>query len=110
MSIFFWKNNNIIDMFASELANELYGKIHPSEAKKYFEGFSDKKEKKDISNKMQREIQSAVKNIIQFKLVNKLGVYGKARLHLKFKARLEELGFEKDVVKQINEIVMLNTP
>ena len=110
MNLFFWKKNNAIDIFATELANELFSAIQPSAAKKLFDDTADKNEIKKIEKKMGKELQSIIKTVQQFKVVNSLGVYGKARLHLTFKVRLEELGYDKHIVNKLNEIVMLSTP
>ena len=110
MNLFFWKNNKIIDSFASELANELYSHVQPQVAKEYFEGVTDKKQMRKNEKKVSGEIQGMVKKINEFKFIQSLGVYGKARLHLRFKLRLEELGYDQQVANKLNEIVMLKTP
>ena len=113
MNLFFWKKNKAIDVFANELANELFSTIQPSSAKKLFEeseGFSSKKQLRKAEDKMDKEIQNIIKKVNQFKVINSLGVYGKARLHLKFKVRLEELGYDGVIVNKLNQIVMLKTP
>ena len=59
---------------------------------------------------MEKEVHGIIKKVNQFKVVNSLGVYGKARLHLKFKVRLEELGYDVTIVNKLNEIIMVKTP
>ena len=110
MNIFFWKNNALIDSFASELAGELYSNVNPDLVRQFFEGSSDKKQMRKSEKKLQNELSGIIKKINEFKLINSLGVYGKARLHLKFKLRLEELGYDKQVVDKLNETLMLKTP
>lgn len=110
MNIFFWKKNNAIDIFANGLANELFSIVSPSDAAKYFDGISDEKQMKKIVNKLQREIQGIIRKVNQFKVINSLGVYGKARLHLKFKVRLEELGYDAKIVNKLNQVIMVKTP
>ncbi|MCK5001894.1 MAG: hypothetical protein KAJ92_00260 [Gammaproteobacteria bacterium] len=110
MNLFFWKKNNVIDTFANELANELFSTIQPSVAKTFFENSFDKKQMKKTEKKMEKEIQIIIKKVNQFKAVNSLGVYGKARLHLSFKERLEELGYDSSIINELNEIIMLRTP
>ena len=110
MNLFFWKNNRAIDSFANQVANELFRSIQPEAAKKYLDGASDKKQTRKFEKKMQNELLWLVKKINEFKLINSLGVYGKARLHLKFKIRLEELGYDARVTSKINEVVMVETP
>ena len=110
MNLFFWKNNRTIDTFSNELANELYSNINPQAAIEYLEGLSDKKQMRKYEKKMQQELQGIIRKIIEFKTMNSLGVYGKARLHLKFKLRLEELGYDPRVAVKLNEILMVKTP
>lgn len=110
MSLLFWKKNKIIDSFASELASELYSNLQPQIAKQFFEGASDNKQMKKNEKKIRNEIQGVIKKINEFKFINSLGVYGKARLHLKLKLRLEELGYEQQIANKLNEIVMVKTP
>ena len=110
MNLFFWKSNRVIDSFANQLANELFSNIQPEAARKYLDGASDKKQIRKYEKKMQNELQGLVKKINEFKLINSLGVYGKARLHLKFKLRLEELGYDARVTSKLNEVLMVETP
>jgi hypothetical protein len=110
MNLFFWKSNRLIDSFANELANELFSHIQPEAAKQYLDGVSDKKQTKKFVKKMQNELKGLVKRINEFKVINSLGVYGKARLHLKFRLRLEELGYDPRAIEKINQVLMVETP
>lgn len=110
MNLFFWKNNELIDLFANKLASELYSNVNPDQARQFFESSLDKKQMRKSEKKLQTEMGGIVKKINEFKLINTLGIYGKARLHLKFKLRLEELGYDKQIVDKLNEAVMLKTP
>ena len=110
MNLFFWKNNKLIDSFANELAGELFSNVNPDQARLFFEGSSDKKQMRKSEKNLQNQLSVIINKINEFKLINTLGVYGKARLHLKFKLRLEELGYDKPVVDKLNETLMLKTP
>lgn len=110
MSLFFWKKNKVIDIFASNLANEFFSAIQPEVARSYFsKPATDKREKKMIKN-IDDKIRDIIKKIEQFRASNSLGVYGKARLHLKFTERLKDLGYDNHVATKINEHIMLKTP
>ena len=110
MNIFFWKKNNAIDIFANELSNELFSIVSPLDAEKLFiQELSDDKKTIKIAKKMRQQIQGVITKVNQFKIINSLGVYGKARLHLKFKVRLEELGYEAAIVDKMNRLIMLET-
>ena len=108
MQIFFWKKNKQIDAFANTIANDLYSTIPPEIAQDYMNGPDSKTKKVNI--KVARKLDDIVLRIKQFRAENRIGVYGKARLHLKFMARLEELGYEKKVAKLFNEQTMIRTP
>lgn len=110
MNLFFWRKNKAIDMFASNLANELYSTIQPDTAKQYFGSASADKEARKIQKKIDGKIQDIIKQIEHFRAVNSLGVYGKARIHLTFAERLNELGYDANIAKKINEHIMLKTP
>ena len=118
MNLFFWKKNNTIDVFASSLANELFSTIQPQKAKEFItqsiDNQSEKKKKRikeqKEKNKFETQIDLVVKHINEFKVINSLGVYGKARLHLKFSERLKELGYNESVTKKINDMIMVRTP
>lgn len=109
MNLFFWKNNKLIDTFANEVASELYSNLQPQLVKNFFEKKSFGKKLNKDDKKLLAEMQTVIKKVDEFKYIHSLGVYGKARLHLKFKIRLEELGYEKKIVDMLNEIVMLRT-
>jgi hypothetical protein len=110
MNLFFWKNNGLIDSFASELADELFSNVNPDQARLFFEGSSDKKQMRKSEKKLQTQLSGIIRKINEFKLINTPGIYGKARLHLKFKLRLEELGYDRRVIDKLNETLMLKTP
>jgi len=110
MGLLFWKNNNVIDTFANEIANKFFGTVQPQLAQDYFTGSVDKKQAKKTSKNVDREIQDIIRGIAEFRVIHSLGVYGKARLHMKFRERLEELGYSTEVAERLNEIIMLKTP
>ena len=113
MNLFFWKKNNTIDVFASSLANEMFSTVQPMTANDYFTKLiKNKKIKKERKEKQQMDYQLeyTVKQINQFKTINSLGVYGKARLHLKFSERLKELGYDEVTTKKINDMLLVRTP
>lgn len=110
MNLFFWRKNKHIDVFAGSLANELYSAVQPEQMKKYLRlEKGDKKAQKEI-RKIESQFNNAIKLVQQFRATHSLGVYGKARLHLKFIERLEELGYDKNSAKKVNEIILLKTP
>lgn len=108
MSIFFWKKNKSIDIFANELANDFYSYVQPKLVKDYFQsalikGKEGKKNKKVVED----NLQSLVKQIQQYRVTGNLGTYGKARFQLKFDERLRELGYDKETVTKLSEFVLI---
>lgn len=114
MSILFWRKNKQIDAFAMMVADEFYSRLPPDVVKGHFELEAKDKQEKKREHKMSKKIGGlvvgTVSQIQQFRGQESLGVYGKARLHMKFKERLIELGYEKEITEQINEVIMLKTP
>lgn len=110
MSLFFWKKNKHIDIFASTLANELYSLAQPQVAKDYFDTATKDKDARKARKKFGANLQEVIRQVNQFRISHSLGIYGKARLHLKFSERLKELGYDAGTVAKINETVMLGTP
>ena len=110
MSLFFWKKNKGIDIFANKLANELFSSVQPQSIKDYFHASSKDKSAKKNKKNVDANIQGIIKQIQQFRVTHSLGTYGKARLQLKFNERLKELGYDKDSVSKLNEFILVNTP
>jgi len=108
MPIFFWKKNKQIDAFANSIANDLYSTIQPDAALEFVNELGSKTSK--TGAKVARKLDDVILRINQFRAENPLGVYGKARLYMKFAEQLEELGYEKKVVKVLNEKIMVRTP
>ena len=110
MRLFFWRKNKIIDVFASSLADELYSLVQPDAAKDYLDNKSAGKQAEKSRRKIDRQLEDVVAQVQQFRMANSLGVYGKARLHLKFTERLKELGYDAKVAGRLNEMLLLRTP
>lgn len=111
MSLFFWKKNKTIDIFANQLANDFYSYVQPASVKAYFQSALKKgKEDKKIKKAVEANLQNLVKQIQQYRVTGNLGTYGKARLQLKFNERLKELGYNKDTVARLSEFVLTRTP
>ncbi len=108
MQILFWRMNKQIDAFANSIANELYSTVQPDAALEFINELGSKTTK--TGAKVARKLDDIILRINQFRAENPLGVYGKARLYLKFAEQLEALGYEKSVVKALNENIMTRTP
>jgi hypothetical protein len=94
-----------IDGFATRMADDFFSAIPQDVTKQFLDGKNDKKKAKAVDCR----IGDMTIQFQQFKLKEKLGVYGKARLHLTFMNRLELLGYDQGIVKKINEIILLKS-
>ncbi len=116
MNLFFWNTTKKVDRFAQATADELFSGIQPELAQTVFskpsQSSKDTKRKKltAADRDANRQLENLIDKIRRFKQIEKLGVYSKARLHMKFMQRLEALGYPEDIVKRINEVIMLKTP
>lgn len=103
--LLFWRKNREIDGFANTLADELYSQLPPQMLEK-----QDKSAAKKISRRFDKELQHIANQLQDFKVIHKLGVYGKARFHLAFVERLRSHGYPEDLSKEINEYLLVNVP
>lgn len=113
MQLFFWRKNPVIDEFAHQLADEVFSHIKPESAKAFLaletDGASPNKQQQTRQN-ITRTLNNAIMRVHQFRELHKLGVYGKARLHLTFTERLKELGYDNASAEEINKLILLRTP
>lgn len=116
MNIFPWKKNKAIDRFANSLADEIYSRILPELASEHYTNNSTRIEnKKELKNKknntqiVNQAVASAISEFRKFRKSQRLGIYGKARLHMKFMERLTELGYEQKIAKKLNEEILFKT-
>jgi hypothetical protein len=108
MGIFFWKKTRIIDAFANAVAEDLFSHVQPEKARLHFYGSSSQSKKKNF--KIEQKLFGVIKQMQQFREANSLGVYGKARLQMKFNERLQELGYDTSVTDKLDEIILLRRP
>ena len=110
MKLFFWKNNQTIDVFANNLANDLFSVAQPQSVRDFFQSSSKDKNAKKNRKNVDANISFAIKQIQQFRQTHSLGTYGKARLQLGFNNRLAELGYDADVISELNEYILVRIP
>ena len=117
MALFPWKSNKNIDRFATLLADEFFSRVQPELANEHFtdmkinvDNKKELKHKKNNAQKVGQALGVAVSEFIKFRETQKLGIYGKARLHMKFMERLTELGYRQDIAEKLNEEILLKTP
>lgn len=114
MNIFFWKKNKEIDAFAIILANEFYSHIQPQIAIDFMKETTGERKQSGKTSKqtirINKILEDVANQIVVFKKKHSLGVYGKARLHLNFMQRLNELGYSENITKYLNEIILVRSP
>ena len=105
MGIFFWKNNREIDATARAVADDLFSYVQPGVARQHLLGKGKVPRKQAI--KVEQKFNDVILQIQRFSKAKGLGVYGKARLQQKFNERIEELGYDADVVNKLSETILL---
>ncbi len=108
MGLWFWqKTSKRVEAFAMELATDFFSHVAPDTLNAYFGNADrDKKTRKGV----ELQIHSLALRLNQFRELHKVGVYGKAKFHQVFMARLDELGYEDTAVKELNNLLMVKTP
>ena len=108
MGLFFWKDNRKIDAFAVAIADDLFSHVRPEDAKRHLQGEMVKSKKK--SSKIDQRLAVIISQMKAFRDTNNLGVYGKARLQMKFNERLLELGFDVEDTNRLVDIILTRLP
>lgn len=108
----FWKKNRLIDEFAHRQADEFFSHVQVSAAESLFAESSGaatrKRDRKRPDQIAARKLESLVNRLAKFEQEQRLGVYGKARLHTTFKHRLVELGYPRDLAEEIDRAMLLH--
>lgn len=107
MGLLFWKNNRQIDTFAHTVADDLFSYVQPEVARDLLFGGAQKNSKQ--RRKIEQKVNDIVLQMRRFSDSQSLGIYGKARLQREFNGRLQELGYDDDVVNKLTEIVLLQS-
>ena len=105
MALLFWKNNREIDALAKAVADDLLSYIRSDVARQHVFGTGKLPKKKKLE--VEQKFTDIIPQMQRFGKAKSLGINGKARLQKKFNERLEELGYESDVVNKIAEIILL---
>jgi len=108
MGLLFWKDNKEIDALARAVADDLFSYVQPDIARHHILGTG--KLKKKQAPKVAQKFTDVFLQLKRFGESKSLGVYGKARLQKTFNDRLEELGYDADVVHKIAESMLLQNP
>lgn len=122
MKWFFWQRDRLVKDFAHALANDMASRLPASMLAEYLEesnfveeaarkGRRDNPKKAaQRSQEVQRRLTEIILQVRQFKAKQALGVYRKARLHQIFESRLMELGYPVELAKEVNRLILLQTP
>ena len=103
--LLFWRKNKEIDSFATILADDLYSQLPPQMLEK-----QGKNTNKKVTLRFDKELQNIVRRLEDYKAINKLGVYGKARFHLTFMELLNSHGYPEGLTKEINDYLLVKVP
>lgn len=115
MPLLFWrKNNPQIDAFAQQLANHFFSRLPPAAAERALaggatpqpQGKNAKRKGAAPPDDLERVAADAIQQLIRFSAERKLGLYGKARMHLQFRSRLIELGYSNDQARGIDQLML----
>lgn len=122
MKLFFWQKDQSVKAFAHALANDLTSRldaetlseylatVNTPEAKSGKAAAASTKKTARHSQDIQRRLTEVILQVRQFKSDQRLGVYGKARLHQAFEGRLTELGYPPALAHEVNRLILLQTP
>jgi hypothetical protein len=103
----FWRGTKkkLLIEFSNQVADELFSMVPPGLVNKHLSGKSKK-----ATKQFQAGVENALLRIAQFKATEKPGIYGKAKIHQNFAARLKELGYPHDLADEINSYILTKTP
>jgi hypothetical protein len=105
----FGKKNKEITAYARFLAEEFFSNLPPNLIEKQHDG-QDKKGARAAKRRFETVLDDTVSHAKQFKEQKNLKVYGKAKFHLEFTARLKSLGYDPELADEINRSIMVRTP
>lgn len=105
---FFFKQNKQMNTFAIQLADDLFSAVPFELINEYMEHeYGKERSSNKIGKRIDGVLNDLAEKIQQYILSHNIGLYKKARLHLAFMGRLEELGYSANLAKKINEIILL---
>mgnify|MGYP000388002002 CR=1 FL=1 len=90
---------------ARAVADDLFSYVQPDAARGHILGGG--KLAKKQARKVEQKFNDVILQMQRFSKSKSLGVYGKARLQQKFNERIEELGYDKAVVRKLSETILL---
>ena len=110
--LLFWKTKDPqIDAFAQQLANRLFSELPPALVEKIFTSEAEISTPRSGAKKKPgvnagRITEEVGRQLRQFSQQSRLGIYGKARLHMQFRSRLIELGYSKGDARAIDQLIL----
>ena len=101
----FGKKKRMLIEFADQRAEELFSTVPPALIKKHLGGKTKK-----ATKQFNAGVEKTLVQFARFKAAEKPGIYGKAKIHQIFAARLKELGYPEEIADEINEYILTKTP
>ena len=96
MNLFFWKNNKKVDELAAKIAARIV-KTLPAEK------IDNRKGVRNNLRKFDREICNAIGELKKYNMTIKFSIYSRARFHRIFMEKLAAHGYDKELIKALNE-------
>ena len=102
MSIFFWRDNKMLDTFSISLADGFSKKLPPTK-------IAEMGASRNARRLVEREVESILHKLTQYKKEHRAGIYKTARLQNTFVYRMKELGYPEEIIKMFNDLILTKT-
>jgi len=99
MSIFFWRDNKALDAFSVSLANGFHRKFPPQK-------IAEMGASRNARRLIEREVESILNKLAQYKKEQQAGIYKAARLQNTFTYRMKELGYPEEIIKMFSQLIL----
>lgn len=99
MSIFFWRDNKVLDAFSTSLADGFFKKLPPRK-------ISEMGASRNAKRIVEREVESILRRLSEYKKEHGAGIYKTARLQNTFMYRMKELGYPEELVNMFNHLML----
>ena len=99
MSIFFWRDNKALDEFSISLADGFYRKFPPQK-------IAELGASRNARRLVEREVESILSKLAQYKREQRAGIYKSARLQNTFTYRMKELGYPEEIIKMFGQLIL----
>ena len=99
MNIFFWRDNKALDEFSISLADGFFRKFPPQK-------IAEMGASRNARRLIEREVESILSRLAQYKKEHQAGIYKTARLQNTFVYRMKELGYPEEIIKMFGQLIL----